>query len=522
MYAMKKQISLFLTVAFFFLGMINGRETSASAAPLAKSPLTPSQLFQAALNPSEDLSRDYFLKSGFFPINACDSPPIQHDQQITLRGNRKLLVTSWMPEGVYENNTERIPDLVRWADQSTCSFTPLKSKCTGLMGAGYNTSPQHKEWGWADLVVVTSRLLLWFDSTSAHPLSATYNAIPNGGGGQLRGVWKLDLDKEKHLIFSDMRNKDSWAPNMLLPGATPTIQGSGLSGFISATSEDNGITYNLEGDANAVISVHAPSSTLPADSTEPGIMRSNGFTVQILGHFVDVRPQKDHYLVGDSKTQGHIEAITSYQIAACDDLVYLDSIWRNETTHPIGPVVNINWATNVHGEPNPDTDHRNANLIDFDNTAPETCIVRTRYADSQGCHTGRVDFNSLAGHEHEYLSRPNLFVTPPSMTLRGVDSEGKATSWTFGIHPLSGIMSLGVIFDLHSNCVKGGKCLLVVAHDATIFNKIFWESKDPRIRIQDWERLPQGIERVTIGNIHEYFIRSQGELRSRQVMQFGP
>jgi hypothetical protein len=513
---MKKLISLFLFVAFLSLATISGCGPSTTATPPARTPIdTPGP----TLTPTEDLPQDYFRPSDFFPIAACESPPVQHDHLIKLRGGRNLLVTSWMPESLYEQNAERVLDLARWADRSTCSHNPLTSNCSGLMSSGYNTSQEHAEWGWTDLVVVTPRLLLWFDVTSFHPLNDVDNALPNGGGGQLRGVWELDLDAANLLTFTDIRNGNNWAPNMLLPGSGPDLQGSGLSGFISATSEDNGIAYNLENDPNAVLTVHAASSALGAGT---GILHSDGFTVEATGYFVDTRPQSDRYLVGASGTQGHVRSRTTYQFAACDDRVFLDSVWSNEADNSIGPVVNINWSTNVYGEPNPNSNYQNGNLIDFEYTSPETCIVRTRYADTPDCQTHRVDYNAFPGHEQEYMSRANLDVPPPSMIMRGRDSSGAATPWAFGLHPLSGIVSLGVIFDVHSACFTPGNCRMVSAFDVNIFNVVSWDSLDTRLTVPDWERLPQGIERVTVGDAYEYFITAHGELHTRMVMQFGP
>jgi hypothetical protein len=523
---MKKLISLFLFVAFPSLAMISGCEPSTTATPPAHTNtprITPTDTLGSTLTPTltqtEDLPQDYFRQADFLPITACESLPVQHDQLVTLSGGRILLVTSWMPESLYEQNAVRVLDLARWADRSTCSRDPLTSNCSGLMSSGYNTSQEHAAWGWTDLVVVTSRLLLWFDVTSFRHLNDAGNALPNGGGGQLRGVWVLDVDEANLLTFNDIRNGNNWAPNMLLPGSDTAMQGSGLSGFISATSEDNGIAYNLENDPNAVLTVHAASYTLGAGT---GILYSEGFTVEATGYFVDTRPQSDRYLVGDTGTQGYVRSVTTYQFAACDDHVYLESVWSNEANNPIGPVVNINWATNVYGEPNPTSDYQNGTLIDFEYTSPETCVVRTRYADTAECQTDRVDYTAFPGHEQAYDSRANLDVPPPSMITRGRDSSGGATPWTFGLHPLSGIVSLGVIFDVHSACLTPSDCRMISAFDVDIFNVVSWDSLDTRLTVPDWERLPQGIERVTVGEAYEYYITAHGELRARMLMQFGP
>jgi hypothetical protein len=483
-------------VALLSLIMISGCWPSTTANPPAytRTPrLTLPFATRSTSTPTEALSQGYFRPSGFLPFAACDEPPVQHVQLLTLPGSRNLLVTSWMPESLYEQNTERVLDLVRWADRSTCSDYPLTSNCSGMMSSGYNTSQEHTEWEWNDLVVITPRLLLWFDVTSFHALHADYLALPNGGGGLLRGVWQLGEDAPHRMNFLDVRNGNNWAPNLLLPGSEPNMQGSGLSGFISATSEDNGIAYSLENDPNAVLTVHAASSALGGGR---GILYSEGFTVEATGHFVDGRPRSDRYLVGDSGTQGHIKSRTTYQFAACDDRVFLESVWSNESDNSIGPVVNINWSTNVYGEPNPNSNYQNGNLIDFEYTSPETCVVRTRYADTPDCQTGRVDYNTFQGHEQEYLSRANLDIPPPSMIMRGRDSSGAATSWAFGLHPLSGIVSLGVIFDVHSACLTPGNCQLVSAFDVNIFNVVSWDSPDTRLTVPDWERLPQGIERI--------------------------
>jgi hypothetical protein len=523
---MKKSISPFHFLTFLSLVWISGCGPPATAASPAStntrrlaSTTASGETPAPTITPTEDLPQAYFRPPDFLPVAACDAPPVQHDQLITLAGNRKLLVTSWMPENLYGQNADRVLDLARWADRSTCSRDPLASSCTGLMSSGYNTSPEHAAWGWTDLVVVTPRLLLWFDVTSFHPLNDGDNALPNGGGGQLRGVWQLGLDGGNQLTFSDIRNENYWAPNMLLPGSDPTMQGSGLSGFISATSEDNGIAYNLENDPNAVLTVHAASSTLGVGT---GILHSDGFTVEAAGYFVDTRPQGDRYLVGASGTQGYIKSRTTYQFAACDDRVFLDAVWSNEADNSIGPVVNINWATNVYGEPNPNSNYQNGSLIDFEFTSPETCVVRTRYADTPDCQTNRVDYNAFPGHEQEYMSRANLDVPPPSMITRGRDSSGAATPWAFGLHPLSGIISLGVIFDVHSACLTPGDCRMVSAFDVAIFNAVLWDSQDTRITVPDRERLPQGIERVTAGQAHTYFLAARGELRARMLLQFGP
>lgn len=528
---MKKMITPFHFLAFLSLVWISGcgpSTTAASPASTSTRRRTPTYTSMdtptPTQTPADDLPQGYFRPSDFLPVAACDAPPVQHDQLITLAGNRKLLVTSWMPENLYGQNADRVADLARWADRSTCSRDPLASSCPGLMSSGFNTSPEHAAWGWTDLVVVTPRLLLWFDVTSFHPLALHEGdlALPNGGGGLLRGVWQLGLDGGNRLTFADIRNENYWAPNMLWPGSDPAIQGSGRSGFISATSEDNGITYNLEDDPNAVLTVHAPSSTLPEEGAGTGILRSEGFTVQAEGFFVDVLPRPDRYRVGAPGTQGYVKSRTSYQFAACDDHVYLDAIWTNEADVSIGPVVNIVWVVSAYGEPNPNSDYQNANLIDFEYTSPETCVVRTRYADTPDCQTHRVDYNAFPGHEQEYMSRANLDVPPPSMITRGRDTSGGATAWTFGLHPLSGVVSLGVIFDVHTACFTPDDCRLASAFDAPIFNAVLWDSQDVRITVPDWERLPEGIERVTIGQTHAYFITPHGELRVRLLMQFGP
>jgi hypothetical protein len=467
---------------------------------------------------AEASAATYYRSNESVPVVACTEAPTQHDHLITLAGNRRLLVSTWMPPSLYQGNTTRVLELARWADRSLCTTTPLSVDCVGLMSSGYNTSPQHQSWGWTDLVVVTSKLLLWFDMTAGHPLNASYATPPNGGGGQLRGVWALGVDGSGRLNFRDIRNSANWAPNMFLPGATgsTSVQGSGISGFITQFSADNGVTYNLENDTNAYLAIHGPTATVEGGS---GTLHAQGFLVQSIGSFVDTRADNDRYLVGATGTSGRVRAWTTHRFAACDDQVFLENLWRNEANNRVGPVVNILVATNAYGEPNPVV--RGGNLLELGNTSPETCVVRRRWADDGGCHAGLVDFMWYAGHEQEYRARASLTVPPPTMTLWGRNGSGGATAWRMGLHPLSGIITQGTIFDLHSMC-PAGACKLIPAFDATLFNNEFWDSADPRAKVPAGTPMPPGIELVVGSNGQRtYYLQPLSTLSSRMVLRFG-
>ncbi len=459
------------------------------------------------------------------PVTKCATNPIQHDHRITLDNGRTLLVTSWMPESLYLPNKTRILELAKWADRSTKSKTPktaLSSGTNGLMSAGVNTSVQHNNWGWTDLVVVTAELVLWFDVTSAHTLTTSVsNALPNGGGGQLRGVWPIKVDGSGLLNFEDIRNTSNWAPNVFQPGTALDVRGSGVSGFITEYSADNGITYNQESDPNAYIAIHAPSASKESGS---GVLYTQGFLVQAIGKFVDTRSGNDRYLVGSTDSAagskpGKVSSETVHRFAACDDKVYIETIWRNQETYRIGPLFSAVMVTNAYGEPNPSV--RDGNLTDFQYTSSDTCIVRLREDDDQGCHTSRVDYMTYEGFEHQYRSKPSLVVAPPSMILRGRTSStnAAATPWRLTFHPLSGIVSNSVIFAFHSTC-EGGTCKMGSAHDAPLFNLKFWDGNDSRIKVSDTSALPPGFESVTSNGERRFYIAPGGKLRTRFALDF--
>jgi hypothetical protein len=233
---------------------------------------------------------------------------------------------------------------------------------------------------------------------------------------------------------------------------------------------------------------------------------------------VDTRAENDRYLVGAPGTAGRVRAWTTYRFAACDSQVFLETLWRNEASNRVGPVVNVLVATNSYGEPNPVV--RSGNLLELANTSPETCVVRRRWADDGGCHTGTVDYMWYAGHEQEYRARASLTVPPPTLTLRGRDGSGGGTAWRMGLHPLSGIITQGVIFDRHSMC-PGGACKLIPAFDATLFNSEFWDSADPRAKVPAGTPMPPGIELVTGSDGRRtYYLQPLGTLTSRLVLRF--
>jgi len=480
---------------------------SADAAPIADDVSTPMPDAGSGPRPPYD------LPSSAVPVRSCGggSALEQRDTVIDLPGGRPTLITTWMPGDVYARNAARAAELVRWADRSMCSTTPLSASCNGLFSTGERSPAQPS---FADLVVVTPRLLLWFDLSSAHRLDTPSRALPNGGGGMLRGAWALATDASGLLNFADIRNGENWAPNALLPGALPTargvMQGGGLSAFITDIAEDTGETHNLENDPDVTLTHHAPSALVEGGT---GTLHDEGLLVQAVAHFVSTRPVGDRLLLGRAGTSGRVRGLTTYRIAACDDQVLVESIWTNESAGRVGPVVNMVLATNVFGEENHGT--YAGNLLEFSDTRAATCVVRTRHADTSGCHTERVDYRELAGNEHAYQSRAALADPPPTMSMLGRLPSGDASGWALAVQPLQGITSLATIFDLHSQCWDDG-CDMVAGHDISVFNSFFWETEDTRLAVPDRGALPPGIEREGT----EYFLAPGANVVSRMALRF--
>ncbi len=142
--------------------------------------------------------------------------------------------------------TSRIMSLVRAADRSLVTTNPSIA-ANGTMQTG-------------DRIAITNNLMVWFDCTR----QANYWS---GGGGMLRGVWRLHLDTSNNLNFKYIANSDGWAPNNLFPGqAFDRPQPDG--------------THNGHGDAWQILCVKQlgsdPENTYRATSTETTTILDDG------------------------------------------------------------------------------------------------------------------------------------------------------------------------------------------------------------------------------------------------------
>lgn len=445
-------------------------------------------------------------------INSCNSAMLQDDQITDIGHGRSVLVSSWLPSHISFANSQRVKDLAKWADRTMVSFNPLSSSDEGLMSRGY-APDEHTSSGYKDYIVITQNALYWFDFSAASYLGDPNPVLPNGGGGQLRGVWplKLETGNDLNLLnFRNIRNANNWAPNQLLPGANGNnLQGSGVSGFITEHQADNGKTFNIENDENAYMTYYQPLSTGIAGGS--GTLRNEGFFVQSVGKFVDTEPGGDRYSIGSSSTTGHVRSTTSYRIAGCDDKIFIESSWTSESLIKIGPIANVLSAINTYGEKVLDV--YGNNIVAFDDTGPQTCITRNTYEDTECCHIGAEDFRAL-NKEHVYRSRPSFDVAPPTMTMLSGASIVDSTNPSLGHYSLSGVSSVAIVFDTHSLTKP---TLLVPAFDLTYFNRSFYKSQSPvdhRYEAPD-NSLPYGLESDGIN----YFLSPLQNMTMRYVLE---
>ena len=476
-------------------GAVRGAAALAVAALVAGLP-APSAATDTASRPNSAVA-----------IAACPDGqrPVQVNSIVDVGNRRPTLVTSWLPSASTRTNEKRVKDLVRWADRSTVSTSPTSSSAQGHMSKGY-ASATHTQRGYPDHVVVTRNLLLWFDYTPERPLNDPGNVTPNGGGGQLRGVWALTTDAKGILGFRNVR-PTGWAPNQLLAGADGRgVTGSGVSGFITEYIEDNGVTYNVENDTASFLAVNAPLASRAAES-DGATLRDEGLLVQAVGRFVDTRPRSDRYVIGSSTASGRISSTTTYRLPACDDLVFIETSWRNESPNRIGPLANIVNAVNHYGEYV--ADRADANILALAEISPDTCVTRFASADTHMCHAGPEDYRSL-GVEHGYRSKTSFLTPPPTMSLRARRTDGVAVNPEVRLHALSGAISNAVIFNTHS------ASHLIPAYDITYFNRTFWENADPRYASPSYDSLPNGIERTD----GRYYFSAARTMTTRYALRF--
>jgi len=159
--------------------------------------------------------------------------------------------------------TARAAELVRLADLSTCTTTPVTGSCNGLIEPG-------------DRVVVTDRFVVWLDLTPGAL------EITNGGGGLARGLWSIACcDGTGQYNFAHIENPDAWAPNELFPGADGASgQGSGMSIQLRLIENQDVPDPHSMGAENA-------QATLTADGDpicDGGLFQGTGILVQTTGY----------------------------------------------------------------------------------------------------------------------------------------------------------------------------------------------------------------------------------------------
>lgn len=481
-------------------------------------------LFLLLLSPTGSVSAVYNRSNESVSVNPCGGGMAQYELPLTLSGSaynggpsRSVLVTSWLPTSLNTaTNRQRARDLTKWADSSMTSATPTQPSPAGQISKGYAPS-SHVNNGYQDYVLVTKNALYWFDFSSDSPVASYSASSPNGGGGMLRGVWPLKLDGTV-LNFRNIRNGSNWAPNELLPGADiNNITGSGISSFLTDHAEDDGITFNLEGDSNAEMVIHKPLTQLSGEPS--GTLKNEGFIVQSTGKFVHTAPSADPYSVGKGSTTGHVRATTTFRIAGCDDKIFVESSWKNDAINRIGPMYSAVTATNSYGEFI--IDRYGYNKFKSTDLAPELCIFRFRsdlntHEDTCKNHQ-EEDFRDFL-LEHEYRSSPNYDIAPPTMRVLSRLPNGNKVEPSVKFYPLSGIPSLGLIFDTHSikNTTK-----MIAAFDAPYFNRGYYEPEpglpnvDSRIAV-NYAQLPSGIERIGTN----YYLAHQQTITSRYLLEF--
>jgi len=443
-------------------------------------------------------------------VNSCNSDSMSQWDNVTYIGHsRFVLVSTWLPSSLSTTaNKDRAKTLAKWADR-TMRKQKVSHNSGGSVSRGYAPS-EHTNNGYKDYMVITKNALYWFDYSAQGQLSDSSQLLPNGGGGQLRGVWPLTVDGSGLLNFRNIRNASNWAPNQLLPGADgANVQGSGVSGFLTEYQEDNGKTYNVENDQNAYLAYHQPLSTGIAGGS--GTLKDEGFFVQSVGKFVDTEPGGDRYSVGNGPNTGYVKAVTSYRIAGCDDKIFIESSWTSESFNKIGPLANVVSATNTYGEYV--INRYGSNLVQFSDTNPNTCVTRNTYSDTYTCSTGQEDYRDLL-QEHVYRSKPNYDIAPPAMKFLSRFTNGSSANPSLRVYPLSGVSSMAAIFDTHSltNPTK-----MVAANDITYFNRSFYEPPvDSRYAVPNYNILPSGMERVG----DDYFLSPEQNMTSRYMLEF--
>jgi hypothetical protein len=113
--------------------------------------------------------------------------------KVTLNGGDEVTVR-YIGQPI-ENS--RIASLVTRADRSLVTTNPGNA-ANGTMQTG-------------DRIAITNDLMLWFDCTRE-------TGYYSGGGGMLRGVWRMVKDSSNNLNFKYILNTNGWAPNNFYPG----------------------------------------------------------------------------------------------------------------------------------------------------------------------------------------------------------------------------------------------------------------------------------------------------------------
>lgn len=413
-------------------------------------------------------------------VGSCGVVPIEYEQFLDVGAGRRTLVTAWMSEQMWSVNHRRVAELVRWADRSTVSRSPLSSSAVGLFGTTSPGTVGVNPAGWGDYVLVTQRLLVWFDYTGRRD-----GGTPNGGGGEIRGVWPLAVDGTGLLNFSGVRNGANWAPNALLAGADGAGgQGGGLSSFITPSGRDDGRTFNTENDPNAILVRHSPVAVAEAGA---GTLHNEGYLIESRGRFAAALapPGSNPFLVGTGSTAGVIQVTTTYRVAACDPTIHVTQHIYNTASNPVGPIVQVLTATNHLGDTVADTS--TATHLHLERTSPDTCVVATRAINTPvgSCITTDQDYTRLsaafpgARPEIAFFSKPTAAVPPPIFTLRS-HRGSVITNPTIRADAAAGYLSAGVVYDTHS--VPG---TLIPALDLETFNATYWTTQDPRLQIRD-------------------------------------
>jgi hypothetical protein len=179
--------------------------------------------------------------------------------------------------------------MIAQIEKSAESETGNASKTNGLFGK-------------KDIIVVNTKLLLWFAMSNPDD-----GRIVRSGGGLLAGAWELEMKNSR----PNLKINGSYAPNLLLPGSTPNLKkysGADIFGKYPASN----LIWGLEYSTNTVIGPKHGTDILSSD--KGAFSADEGVFIQFTGTIRNSGTESGFESIEDTDPRPGVIGITTYTL----------------------------------------------------------------------------------------------------------------------------------------------------------------------------------------------------------------